>query len=282
MIKYKGCAYRPFADIRQAFIQQELSWLKSYLTMSGRDKAIELFHSDPYVFSKWLNTYVDRLDGLESSDAEALEAILREAEESGDIIDVIDEISDEYLPKFSDSDLEAFLEFGGNWLMDSDPAHAPSFIFMDYVRVVKNQWLIHFTDDPYKILSKGFTYGVEDLSRLGLTTHFTKESKKRGGYNFAFPADMRRPEYGLKYGEGVVMFRASGVEIYHHGDEEYQIIFWGDSAKDFIILEEHDGTWCPDPCSLNHEPPYCNDELAKVVDWIINNFDQYRKILVCR
>lgn len=98
------------------------------------------------------------------------------------------------------------------------------------------QWLVHFTDHAWKIVRDGFKYGSEEADRLGLTTW----RKKHGpGYNFAFELDdvkrystdnasYRRKQ---KYGQQAVIFRSPGNKIFHIGDNEPQVIFYGPSAR---------------------------------------------------
>lgn len=103
------------------------------------------------------------------------------------------------------------------------------------------------------------------------------------GYNFAFPADAFDSDTGHLYGDFPVLFRASGIEVSHYLDNDHQVIFWGDSAKDFVVLDvvsdKSDVLWCPVSCGV--KPPYCHGELDTVVDWVTNNFEQYRRVLVC-
>ncbi len=112
----------------------------------------------------------------------------------------------------------------------------PVYEHMEYSRLVRPTWLVHFTDDPDDIAENGFKYGWDGTEGLGLTTHFTDNVRKRGpGYNFAFVVgsrDARNAASGYfdadpKYGKHAVVFWVGGVEAYHYGDEESQVIFWG-------------------------------------------------------
>jgi hypothetical protein len=80
--------------------------------------------------------------------------------------------------------------------------------FSNNYNVLRNEWLIHFTDRQkmYGILNNGFRYGVSDPQGLALTKHIDHEKKEdkagSGVYVFAFPAnnspDPRYPIYGDK------------------------------------------------------------------------------------
>jgi hypothetical protein len=106
-------------------------------------------------------------------------------------------------------------------------ANYPTWAFFSDASYVKNTWMIHFTDDAWSIGQEGFKYGVSDHTRLGLTTHLDDFEKQYGGYAFAFVCDntrLSRVKYE-GYGNEAVMFRASGVEGWHHGDTQNQCMF---------------------------------------------------------
>jgi len=160
------------------------------------------------------------------------------------------ELAEEY--EQSDYDTEAILprikdELGAGWLrewyddyvpqlLQQEPAEAPSFLFFDPPKVLRNTWLVHFTNDADAIERKGFRHGIDDPMRVGLTTHFGKAAKAQPGYTFAFrPEDVNRYAWKMgrpKYGKEAVVFRADAVLAYHTSDEEDQAIAWGPEAKD--------------------------------------------------
>ena len=196
------------------------------------------------------------------------------------------DIIGEYLHKFSDELTQQFYAEAASYRTGGPDL--PSFLFMDYEGLVQNQWLIHFTNDAEGIASNGFTQGMDDYTRLGLTTYFTDDSKQHGGYNFAYLlSDFM--QYGSdrsgewKYGNECVIFRASGIKVYHHGDGEPQVIFYGNTASDIIPITrgaysseegyEESGWVVPNGY-------YGSDEIEKVVNWIVDNFAQYRNHLV--
>ena len=121
-------------------------------------------------------------------------------------------------------------------LLQQEPAEAPSFLFFDPPKVLRNTWLVHFTNDADAIERKGFRHGIDDPMRVGLTTHFGKAAKAQPGYTFAFrPEDVNRYAWKMgrpKYGKEAVVFRADAVLAYHTSDEEDQAIGWGPEAKD--------------------------------------------------
>jgi hypothetical protein len=162
----------------------------------------------------------------------------------------------------------------------------PAWTYFGKPELIKNQWLIHFTDNAQDIARNGFKYGVDDMTKLGLTTHLGEFDKKYGGYNFAYKLSdfsiYGKGNYshgsGYKYGKEAVVFNASGIKVWHYGDEEPQVIFYGKTAKDIIpIIGGENEKW--EIYNKDGRILYENDDLKKVVDWLTNNYQQYRKNL---
>ena len=58
-----------------------------------------------------------------------------------------------------------------------------------------------------------------------------------------------------KYGKDAVIFKGTGVEVYHIGDEENQIIFWGsDVDKDSIFYLNRSNYWTEEVADANIDP----------------------------
>lgn len=179
-------------------------------------------------------------------------------------------------------------------IMQYEPQEAPSTAYLHNRRknlLPRDTWLIHFTDDPYAIAAKGFTIGVDQMDKLGLTTYFKNEGgmKNRGGYNFAFLAQSRDADFAAhkgKYGRHAVVFQNSGVHAYHNSDEEDQVIFWGAdvSPNDIIVLihsADGDGSWHVKTRSRlrNGETTLFAGDFEDSIKWIIQNANTYRKKL---
>ena len=160
----------------------------------------------------------------------------------------------------------------------------PAWSYFDSPQLVKNQWLIHFTKDARSIVVDGFKYGVDEIDKLGLTTSLGEFEKKYGGYNFSYLlSDFQRYGYKgygkYKYGDEAVIFRASGIKVWHHGDEEPQVIFYGNTATDIIPITDGENNKWAVRSSKTMRSLYEDDELQKIVDWISKNYEQYRKSL---
>lgn len=166
------------------------------------------------------------------------------------------------------------------------PAQIPSWFYLHEPTLVKNQWLVHGTSrmDGSMMARKGFIKGIADPTKLGLTTWLS--GKKIGeGYNFAYtPEDFA--QYGvdgqaLKYGDGTfLVFRASGIRCWHHADEEYQVIFHGKTARDIVFVDETMETYTvysKDGKPLIQTNAMYNSEPTSIVNWVMNNYEQYRK-----
>jgi hypothetical protein len=262
---------------RLALISNPIIWLKNYLTMNKADRGRELASYSPYWF---VVSYVGNLNpelDPESDEVEKLES---------EYLEHIDNYGfDDFSRKMGITDelFETYFEETSAGFAD-DP-QAPSFLFMDYYGVVKNDWLIHFSSDAWEIASDGFKYGIPDLENLGLTVHLPREMKEVGGYNFAFDTSDLRYAFGKggvpKYGSGAVMFRASGIKVYHYSDEEYQVVFAGESAKDFVYIHLDPNTyeWQVGDHPRTGEPVYKSEKLDDVATWVENNYNQYKRIL---
>jgi hypothetical protein len=249
--------------------------LYHYFKMSEDEKKISLVYEFSYMFDKFKNKN-DISEITEISDIEDWE-----------ISAVLQKDYPEIFKKF------------GDWLYkkiencDIPPEEQPSWVFFDYPEIIKEQWLVHFTDNADKIVRNGFKKGVMEINKLGLTTHLSDYHKKYGGYNFAYTiSDFEKyakntrgwelntrgwERRKFKYGKEVVIFRCSGVRAWHHGDKEYQTIFWGNLATHINeIVSGENSEWT---VRGNFKTFYENDDLEKVVDWFVNNYYQYKKQL---
>ena len=127
-----------------------------------------------------------------------------------------------------------------------DVVTAPSWMSMDYIRDINDQWLIHFSDDAEQIYNHGFTKGVIDASQLALTKYnnYDEDEYQKEKYCFAFNTmDKDYAFYGERYGKKAILFKASGIEVYHHGDGYKQVVFVYTTAHDEFLLEKYYGEW---------------------------------------
>lgn len=276
-------------EVFQEYITRDEVYLRDYLSMSEDAKKEYLPHEYHYFFD----------DFLEETDIEfkmpkeiVPSNYADEPEEEVDMFDSTIELMT-WLENNNREVYDAFANYlyrkiTNNELPIPESEYPAWSYFDDSPELVKNQWLIHFTGDADGIADSGFQYGVDDMSKLGLTTHLGDFDKKYGGYNFAYllsdfvryaKGDYSRGSRGYKYGDEAVIFRASGIKVWHHGDQEPQVIFYGNTATNIIpITSGENAEWAI--YGKNRRVLFENDDLQRVVNWLINNFDQYRKRLV--
>lgn len=271
--------------ILKEYITREEIYLKDYLSMSDEAKKSSLPHEYYYFFDNFL----DEMDYDFTKPKEKVASnYIDEPDEEVDMF----EYNLELMTWLENNDKETFNAFA-DYLFDKiesntlpiNDADYPAWSYFDNdAKIVKNQWLIHFTNNADGIASYGFKYGVDDMTKLGLTTSLGEYDKKYGGYNFAYTLyDFDRYGNarwnGYKYGNEAVIFRASGIKVWHYGDEEPQVIFYGNTAKNIIpITDGENNKWSVRDIKTN-AVLYENDKLDKVVEWIVINYDQYRKRL---
>lgn len=267
----------------QEYITKDEIYLKDYLSMSEDAKKSELPHEFYYFFSDFLaETDVEfsppkeeRLSNYADEPYEEVDMFDNEIE----LIIWLESNNPEVYNKFADY-LYNKIE---NEELPIDSSEYPAWhYFSDKPELVKNQWLIHFTKNAESIAEEGFTYGVDDMTKLGLTTSINDFDKKYGGYNFAyllsdFPKYAKSNRSGYKYGNEAVIFNASGIRVWHYGDEEYQVIFYGNTAKNIIPIIQVDGNWVV--VARNGRQLFNSDNLERVVKWLVDNYQQYRKNL---
>ena len=78
--------------------------------------------------------------------------------------------------------------------------------------------------------------GACGVSVGGSPTRRLEDYQEKKGFNFAYDASewvkyAKKSDGSYRYGGGAVVFRARGIKVWHEGDKEYQVIFWGPSAR---------------------------------------------------
>lgn len=149
---------------------------------------------------------------------------------------------------------------------------------MDWRGHAHPSWNVHFTNDANGIASNGFAYGHPELHGLHLTTHKRDAYRTREpGYNFAFPArsrDAYNAEREGKYGDEAVLFYSGGADVYHHGDEENQRIFWGKNVDPRMIFpiyrDDERGGWVV--YDAYDRPLVHRQKYDDIVRWVQTNY----------
>ena len=223
-----------------------VNYFKNANKMSDEDKAIDLAYNFDYLIQDFMNEY-DIDDDIDEYDVDAFAEVL--------------------------SDYDMYDEFIRYCERNADDQDLPSWCHEMYCRVVKNEWCIHFGNDSQSIAENGFTSGTDNIEKLGITG---RKDNMGVGYNFAYLVNDRNVDLS-KYGDEAVIFRTSGVLVYHFGDEEHQVIFWGPYAHDFIPIKQGYGGYDDyEVYGLDGQVLY-SGKPSEIANWASTNLGQYRK-----
>ncbi|MEE3309735.1 hypothetical protein, partial [Sharpea azabuensis] len=229
---------------------------------TDKEKVQDLFWHNPYIIEKYLedvSDYDEELKELQDElyndedlkyDEEFIDRVINALERNNLLSGVIENVY-EY----------AYAE------------ELPTWMTMDFIRLVENEWCIHFTSDAYNIAREGFTGGTPEIDDLAYTG--AGRQKIGAGYDFAFLIHDRSVDFN-GYGDEAVIFRASGVLARHYGDEQDQVIFWGPSVKEIIPIKtsEYSGDWEIE--GLNGQIFKKAEKPSELADWATDNLPQYR------
>lgn len=244
--------------------------LKRLMTMSDEDKEDYLIRDFYYLSPDFIVNHVD-LSELGYDD------------ENEDGYEIAEDLTD----RINGGDLKQYREGFINYIkayLDSNYTEQPPFLAMYYIKDIHNGWLIHFSDNADSISDSGFVFGTDEFNSLSYSGCRTG-NKFGQGYNFAYDVNDFEKYYqssrssAPKYGEGAVLFRASGIKVWHYGDEEYQVIFNGKTVNSVVYIRYNDADSDYDWCIKNNRTGRIivqDDSLAKLVKWYINNESQYQ------
>jgi hypothetical protein len=199
---------------------------------------------------------------------------------------IVEENDFDSLPKPQQNSFKMWLkaQYETGRLFQYGPDFDQANLYFSGGKVVKtNDWLIHFTPkakDAFDIAANGFKYGV-DSRNLHISATADKFDREFGEFAFAFRIDgsgWKSASRQGKYGMNAVMFQTeSGIESYHTGDDENQVIFHKDMTRNRVPIyySERDGEWFVEDKKSDRE--LIIGSLDDVVAWVKKNFSQYRK-----
>lgn len=178
----------------------------------------------------------------------------------------------------------------------------------DGKEIVHNEWMVHFSDYADKIAKEGFTKGNDYDGNLKSATY--QRGKTEGGYNYAYLASDVIGGKGYKFLDYLkeretpfVMFKGNGYRFHHNQDEEDQVVLnniqkgtmvfvrrlydqwcvlstanpnWKNRRKDINPRPEDERFAMYNPRNIIEGILYSDDDIDKVIKWVMNNFDQYR------
>lgn len=177
----------------------------------------------------------------------------------------------------------------------------------DGKEIVHNEWMVHFSDYADKIAKEGFTKGNDYDGKLKSATY--QRGKTEGGYNYAYLASDVIGSKGSKFLDYLkeretpfVMFKGNGYRFHHNQDEEDQVVLnniqkgtmvfvrrlydqwcvlstanpnWKNRTKDINPRSEDERFAMYNPRNIIEGILYSDDDIDKVIKWVMNNFDQY-------
>ena len=178
----------------------------------------------------------------------------------------------------------------------------------DGKEIVHDEWMVHFSDYAHKIAKEGFTKGNDYDGNLKSATY--QRGKTEGGYNYAYLASDVIGSKGCKFLDYLkeretpfVMFKGNGYRFYHNQDKENQVVLnnvqkgtmvfvrrlydqwcvlstanpnWKNRTKDINPRPEDERFAMNNPRNIIEDILYSDDDMDKVIKWVMNNFDQYR------
>lgn len=284
-------------DLLKEYVDTDVVKLEQYLNSTPEQKADEIIGMIGYkqiiddYFIKNRDLYSKEINGNAGQQTVSITQLYKQALsfrnlnvlKTGNMV-LYSEIVKWLMAKIEESDQDQFIVFMQDFGIQADAI--PSWFYLHEPTLVKNQWLVHGTTrmDGRMMARRGFIKGIVDPTKLGLTTWM--QGKKIGdGYNFAYTTD-DFAKYGvdgseLKYGDGTfLVFRASGIRCWHDADNEFQLIFHGKTARDIVFVDELMGTYTIHSKKGNPLVQTSVDGKSSPVDlvnWVIDNYDQYRK-----
>jgi len=152
----------------------------------------------------------------------------------------------------------------------------------------KGGWLVHCTDADAASVIQDFR-GVDDISRLGLTTYLSDRERENPGFGFgfearSFPRYLRRGR--CPYGDTLLLLKVPDYLVTNHsGDEEDQAIFWGPDIESGFEFSGARGYWTIEDQDavtedLGIEDPGEFDDLEDLLAWVERHPQVYREIAV--
>ena len=201
-------------------------------TIEEKENELPEFFDDnyPQVFSDWVlnnSGYFVDLEGYDSED-EAFENIIY-PETYNDLTPDVLKIYKEFLVGIVDD------IFNNN---PYDLYELPLYVTFTYEGDVVDDWLVHFTSEDESlenILKSQSFHGLSNMKNLPQSAG--ADEWVEGGYCFAF--DLGDIYSNFKngyshYGDKGILFKSSGIKLYHNGDDEIQVIFIGNQVSNLI------------------------------------------------
>lgn len=116
----------------------------------------------------------------------------------------------------------------------------PLYVTYSYEGDIENDWIVHFTSEENiePILKSQSFHGLSNMYNLAISMSTDDDERGvDGGYCFGF--DLQDVYSNFKdgyghYGNNGILFKSSGIKLYHNGDNETQVIFIGNQVSNLI------------------------------------------------
>ena len=171
---------------------------------------------------------------------------------------------------------------------------------MRFKNILKKQWLVHLTDEnkTSDIIKNGFI-GVTDFLNLSYSGNLNERDFEGYGYAFTIPDIKKYKFIRGKYGHSAIVFKSSGIRLYHQGDKENQTVFYTKDATNINVIHQthiYDkktdthiskfGIAGKEGIEYTKNLDYKNrsfivfkDTFNECLDWLVENYEQYKKYL---
>ena len=211
--------------------------LVEYFEKSIEEKESELpefFHINyPHILDEWVldnSELFVKLDEYESEE-EAYENIIYPT--------TYYELDSDIEEKYKNFLIEIVDNVFKNNKYNLDLSLLPLYITYTYEGDVNDGWIVHFTEDEENlesILKSQHFIGIPNIYNLAITAR-NEEDLTEDGYCFGFDINDIYENFKNNYshyGYFGILFKASGIKLYHNGDHEHQVIFIGNQVRQLI------------------------------------------------
>lgn len=183
-------------------------------------------------------------------------------------------LGDEYLTRLT-ADM---IRDNKDWFVES------AFLFMTNPEIIHNKWMIHLTNsDGKSIYDNGFLsrVGDDNLDNLAFSKNNNSRKAQKNGYVYAYTLDNINLNLLRSFKGDVIMFQSNGIEFSHSWDRDKQVICPMDSIRNVVFIKRvtdmYYAIYCNNGKYLFEKHQF---DMFDAIKWVINNFDQYKNILV--
>ena len=257
---------------------EDLNYIYNYFDMDDYNKQLNAAYKHSYSVSEFIDI-IDLFDFFDETELDEINEILDDDESY-----LIEYCEINNKKKF----IEEYAEYLENkWIGDYE---MPSNYYLEYPEKKEKDWIIYCdnTETIFNIYrNKKFKHGCDDLDEIVLTSNRYGEYYNIGYtiYDFKDIYDDEKPGClsitGNKQ-DSIIMFRNSGVRLWHHGNEKYYMVFKADKNLDIILFEygesykeeyKWDDVWYIESPETGNRL-FESISIHKLMDWCESNYDE--------